>query len=201
MLSIKSLSKRFNGATILVKRFYAKDMTRTIGVIAHIDAGNKFMHIFLFFFFFKKKNYFSLCLLGKTTVSERFLYFAGKIRQMGEVHDGNTSLDFMPMERERGITIAAACTVFEWRLLTAAGVEPVHSSRSSGGGGGGGKGRKGDAVAKATHGAAHRLNLLDTPGHIDFSQEVERSMASLDGAIVILDGVAGVQGKFWSFFT
>ncbi|MFH1023681.1 MAG: elongation factor G [Planctomycetota bacterium] len=105
---------------------------RNIGVIAHIDAG-------------------------KTTVSERILFYTGKEHRMGEVHDGNTTMDWMEEERERGITITAATTTCFWR--------------------------------------DHQINLIDTPGHIDFTAEVERSLRVLDGAVVVFDGVAGVQAQ------
>jgi elongation factor G len=106
------------------------DMVRNIGVVAHIDAG-------------------------KTTVSERFLYHSGKIHKVGEVHDGETQMDWMEQERERGITITAAATTFEWKK--------------------------------------HEIHLIDTPGHVDFTIEVERSLRVLDGAVVVFCGVAGVQ--------
>ncbi len=104
--------------------------TRNIGVVAHIDAG-------------------------KTTVSERFLYYAGRIHKLGEVHDGEAQMDWMPQERERGITITAAATTIEWR--------------------------------------SHELHLIDTPGHVDFTIEVERSLRVLDGAVVVFCGVSGVE--------
>lgn len=104
--------------------------TRNIGIIAHIDAG-------------------------KTTVSERILYYTHKIHRMGEVHDGNTTMDFMPEEQERGITIAAASTHCEWN--------------------------------------SHNINLIDTPGHVDFTIEVERSLQVLDGAVGIFCAVGGVE--------
>jgi elongation factor G len=106
------------------------DQVRNIGVVAHIDAG-------------------------KTTVSERFLFHSGKIHKVGEVHDGETQMDHMPQERERGITITAAATTFEWKK--------------------------------------HEIHLIDTPGHVDFTIEVERSLRVLDGAVVVFCGVAGVQ--------
>ncbi len=106
------------------------DQVRNIGVVAHIDAG-------------------------KTTVSERFLYHSGKIHKVGEVHDGETQMDWMEQERERGITITAAATTFEWKK--------------------------------------HEIHLIDTPGHVDFTIEVERSLRVLDGAVVVFCGVAGVQ--------
>lgn len=104
--------------------------TRNIGIIAHIDAG-------------------------KTTVSERILYYTHKIHRMGEVHDGNTTMDFMPEEQERGITITAASTHCEWKNCN--------------------------------------INLIDTPGHVDFTIEVERSLQVLDGAVGIFCAVGGVE--------
>ncbi len=107
---------------------------RNIGVVAHIDAG-------------------------KTTVTERFLYYAGRIHKIGEVHDGEAQMDWMPQERERGITITAAATTLEWK-------------------------RNNDT---------HEIHLIDTPGHVDFTIEVERSLRVLDGAVVVFCGVSGVQ--------
>ncbi|HUQ02912.1 MAG TPA: elongation factor G [Kofleriaceae bacterium] len=106
------------------------DLVRNIGVVAHIDAG-------------------------KTTVSERFLFHSGKIHKAGEVHDGETQMDWMEQERERGITITAAATTFEWNK--------------------------------------HEIHLIDTPGHVDFTIEVERSLRVLDGAVVVFCAVGGVQ--------
>ncbi len=103
---------------------------RNIGIIAHIDAG-------------------------KTTTTERVLYYTGKTYKMGEVHEGTTVTDWMEQERERGITITAAAITSEWR--------------------------------------GHQINLIDTPGHIDFTAEVQRSLRVLDGGIVVFDGVAGVE--------
>ena len=103
---------------------------RNIGFIAHIDAG-------------------------KTTVTERVLYFAGKIYKIGEVHDGAASMDWMEQEKERGITITSAATTCFWN--------------------------------------DHRINIIDTPGHVDFTIEVERSLKVLDGAVAVFDGVAGVE--------
>lgn len=107
-----------------------QDNLRNIGIFAHIDAG-------------------------KTTVSERILYYCGRIHKIGEVHDGTTTLDFMEEERERGITITAACTRFIWNKKT--------------------------------------INLIDTPGHIDFTIEVERAMRVIDGAILVFCAVGGVE--------
>jgi elongation factor G len=111
-------------------REYPINKYRNFGVIAHIDAG-------------------------KTTVSERILFYTGKKHKIGEVHEGDTTMDWMEQERERGITITAAATTCFWK--------------------------------------GHRLNLIDTPGHIDFTVEVKRSLRVLDGAAVIFDGVAGVE--------
>jgi elongation factor G len=113
------------------------DRYRNIGIMAHIDAG-------------------------KTTVSERILFYAGRIHIMGEVHDGDTVLDDDPRERARGITINSAATTLYW------------------------KGSDGSLQD-------HRINLIDTPGHIDFTVEVERSLRVLDGAVCVLDGSQGVE--------
>lgn len=93
--------------------------------------------------------------VGKTTTTERMLYYAGKTRALGEVHHGNTVTDFLAQERERGITICSAAVTFPWNT--------------------------------------HKINLLDTPGHIDFTMEVEQSLAGIDGCIIILDSSAGVE--------
>jgi elongation factor G len=111
-------------------REYSQEKTRNIGIIAHIDAG-------------------------KTTVSERVLFYTGKKHKIGEVHEGAATMDWMEQEQERGITITAAATTCFWK--------------------------------------GHRINLIDTPGHIDFTVEVKRSLRVLDGACVIFDGVAGVE--------
>ena len=103
---------------------------RNIGIMAHIDAG-------------------------KTTTTERILYYTGITYRMGEVHDGTAAMDWMAQEQERGITITSAATTCFWR--------------------------------------DHQINIIDTPGHIDFTAEVQRSLRVLDGGVVILDGVAGVE--------
>ncbi|MDP3999335.1 MAG: elongation factor G [bacterium] len=121
-------------------REYPIEKVRDIGIIAHIDAG-------------------------KTTVSERVLFYTGISHKIGEVHEGDTVMDWMEQERERGITITAAATTCFW-------VPTYH---------------KGDKQFE------HRINLIDTPGHIDFTVEVKRSLRVLDGAVVVFDGVAGVE--------
>lgn len=124
-------------------REYSLERTRNIGIAAHIDAG-------------------------KTTTTERMLFYAGLIHKMGEVHDGNTSTDWMEQERERGITITSAATTCHWT-------------------------QKDDGPEKLFTGLAHRINIIDTPGHVDFTAEVERSMRVLDGSVAVFCGVAGVQ--------
>src|SRR5690348_6486741 len=106
------------------------DHYRNIGIAAHIDAG-------------------------KTTTTERILYYTGKSHKIGEVHDGAATMDFMEQEQERGITITSAATTAFWK--------------------------------------DHRINIIDTPGHVDFTIEVERSMRVLDGAVAVFDAVAGVE--------
>ena len=113
-----------------MSRSHPIEKYRNIGIIAHIDAG-------------------------KTTTSERILYYTGKSHKIGEVHDGAATMDWMEQEQERGITITSAATTCFWK--------------------------------------DHRINIIDTPGHVDFTIEVERSLKVLDGAVVVFDGVAGVE--------
>lgn len=120
------------------------ERTRNIGIAAHIDAG-------------------------KTTLTERILFYTGMIHRIGEVHDGGTTTDHMEQERERGITITSAAVTCEWKQ------------------------QKEDGVFKLFVGEDQRVNIIDTPGHVDFTAEVERSLRVLDGAIVVFCGVAGVQ--------
>lgn len=124
-------------------RQYVQERTRNIGIAAHIDAG-------------------------KTTTTERILFYTGLIHKMGDVDDGNTVTDWMEQERERGITITSAATTCYWT-------------------------QKQDGIDKLHTGIAHRINIIDTPGHVDFTAEVERSMRVLDGAVAVFCGVAGVQ--------
>jgi elongation factor G len=112
------------------KRRYTLSKTRNIGIMAHIDAG-------------------------KTTVTERILFYSGRLHRVGEVHEGTATMDYMAQERERGITITSAATACEWK--------------------------------------EHRINIIDTPGHVDFTAEVERSLRVLDGAVAVFCAVAGVQ--------
>ncbi|MCH7492863.1 elongation factor G [Patescibacteria group bacterium] len=118
-------------------REYPLGKTRNIGIIAHIDAG-------------------------KTTVTERVLYFTGKKHKIGEVHEGEAEMDWMEQEKERGITITAAATTCIWK--------------------------------------DHRINIIDTPGHIDFTVEVQRSLRVLDGGFIVFDGVAGVEPQSETVF-
>jgi len=129
-------------------RQYAMERTRNIGIAAHIDAG-------------------------KTTTTERILFYTGLIHRIGDVDDGNTVTDWMEQERERGITItSAAVTCFWTQRQTKPGEEGIY---------------------KAFKDVPHRINIIDTPGHVDFTAEVERSMRVLDGAVAVFCGVAGVQ--------
>lgn len=118
------------GRLIFMPREYPLDKVRNIGIMAHIDAG-------------------------KTTTTERILYYTGKTHRMGEVDDGAATMDWMTQEKERGITITSAATTCYW-----------HN---------------------------HQINIIDTPGHVDFTAEVERSLRVLDGAIAVFCGVGGVE--------
>src|SRR5260221_4951941 len=111
-------------------RVYPLDRTRNIGIMAHIDAG-------------------------KTTTTERILFYTGVLHRMGEVHDGAATMDWMEQEKERGITITSAATTCFWNN--------------------------------------HRINIIDTPGHVDFTVEVERSLRVLDGAVALFCAVGGVE--------
>src|SRR5829696_4548149 len=111
-------------------RKFSLEKTRNIGIMAHIDAG-------------------------KTTTTERILYYTGRSHKIGEVHEGAATMDWMEQEQERGITITSAATTAEWK--------------------------------------GYRINIIDTPGHVDFTVEVERSLRVLDGAIALFDSVAGVE--------
>src|SRR5215213_8847873 len=111
-------------------RQFTLEKTRNIGIMAHIDAG-------------------------KTTTTERILYYTGRTHKMGEVHEGAATMDWMEQEQERGITITSAATTAQWK--------------------------------------DHRINIIDTPGHVDFTVEVERSLRVLDGAVALFDSVAGVE--------
>jgi elongation factor G len=119
------------------KRSIPLNRIRNIGIMAHIDAG-------------------------KTTTTERILYYTGVSYKIGEVHDGAATMDYMEQEQERGITISSAATTCHWK---------------------GGEGQF----------ELHRVNIIDTPGHVDFTIEVERSLRVLDGAIAVFDAVAGVE--------
>ncbi|MGB8168720.1 MAG: elongation factor G [Chthoniobacteraceae bacterium] len=125
-------------------RQYPLERTRNIGIAAHIDAG-------------------------KTTLTERILFYTGMIHKIGEVHEGTTVTDWMEQERERGITITSAATTCFWQQ------------------------KKEAEIYKAFEAIKMRVNIIDTPGHVDFTAEVERSLRVLDGAIAVFCGVAGVQ--------
>src|SRR5213082_1045835 len=125
-------------------RAYPLERTRNIGIAAHIDAG-------------------------KTTLTERVLFYTGMIHKIGEVHEGTSVRDWMEQERERDIKITTAATTGAWTQRQEAG------------------------VYKIFEGIKQRINIIDTPGHVDFTAEVERSLRVLDGAIAVFDGVAGVQ--------
>jgi elongation factor G len=125
-------------------RKFPLERTRNIGIAAHIDAG-------------------------KTTLTERILFYTGMIHKIGEVHEGTTVTDWMEQERERGITITSAATTCAWTQ------------------------KKEEGVFKNYEGIKMRVNIIDTPGHVDFTAEVERSLRVLDGAIAVFDAVAGVQ--------
>ncbi len=129
-------------------RQYTMERTRNIGIAAHIDAG-------------------------KTTTTERILFYTGLIHKIGDVDDGNTVTDWMEQERERGITITSAAVTCFWTQKT---IKPGE-----------------DKIYKAFNNVPHRINIIDTPGHVDFTAEVERSMRVLDGAVAVFCGVAGVQ--------
>jgi elongation factor G len=126
------------------KRQFPLEHTRNIGISAHIDAG-------------------------KTTLTERILFYTGMIHKIGEVHDGAATTDWMEQEKERGITITSAAVSASWKQLPTPG------------------------VYKMFEGINHRINIIDTPGHVDFTAEVERSLRVLDGVILVYCGVAGVQ--------
>src|SRR3989338_2389552 len=129
-------------------RDFPIEKTRNIGVIAHIDAG-------------------------KTTVSERILFYTGISHKIGEVHEGRAIMDWMEQERERGITITAAATTVFWL--------PTRYKNEA------------EQNPKIRKEREHKINIIDTPGHIDFTVEVQRSLRVLDGAVVVFDGVAGVE--------
>ena len=111
-------------------RQFPLEKTRNIGIMAHIDAG-------------------------KTTTTERILFYTGRVHKIGEVHDGAATMDWMVQEQERGITITSAATTCHWK--------------------------------------GNRVNIIDTPGHVDFTVEVERSLRVLDGTVAVFDSVSGVE--------
>src|SRR5579862_2336891 len=114
----------------MASREFSLEKTRNIGIAAHIDAG-------------------------KTTCTERILFYTGRVHKIGEVHDGAATMDWMVQEQERGITITSAATAATWR--------------------------------------EHRINIIDTPGHVDYTVEVERSLRVLDGAVAVFCSVGGVE--------
>src|SRR3989338_4906130 len=118
------------------------DHVRNIGIIAHIDAG-------------------------KTTTTERILYYTGKSYKIGDIDEGNTQMDWMDQERERGITIVSAATTTFWTPVLEGSINKDE----------------------------HRFNIIDTPGHVDFTAEVERSLRVLDGGVIVLDAGSGVQSQ------
>lgn len=132
-------------------REYPLERIRNIGIIAHIDAG-------------------------KTTVSERVLFYTGRKHKIGEVHEGAAEMDWMEQEKERGITITAAATTCLWTQ--------TYLLRNLSGG------KDAEKLKKEKE---HQINIIDTPGHVDFTVEVERSLRVLDGGVVVFDGVAGVE--------
>jgi len=132
-------------------RAYPLEKYRDIGIIAHIDAG-------------------------KTTVTERVLFYTGISHRIGEVHEGQAIMDWMEQEKERGITITAAATTCFWT--------PTYLLRAA---------EDDSEKQKIRQAHEHRINIIDTPGHIDFTVEVQRSLRVLDGAVVVFDGVAGVE--------
>ncbi|HUS49459.1 MAG TPA: GTP-binding protein, partial [Candidatus Paceibacterota bacterium] len=123
-------------------KIYPIEKIRDIGFIAHIDAG-------------------------KTTTTERVLFYTGISHKIGNIDDGDTVMDWMDQERERGITITSAATACSWNL----------------------------SYRDKNPDNQYRINIIDTPGHIDFTAEVQRSLRVLDGAVVIFDGVAGVESQ------
>jgi elongation factor G len=131
-------------------REYPLERYRNIGIMAHIDAG-------------------------KTTTTERILYYTGKSYKIGEVHDGAATMDWMEQEQERGITITSAATTTFWTAEDSL-MDPMS-----------------DPDALRENQPKHRINIIDTPGHVDFTIEVERSLRVLDGAVAVFDGVAGVE--------
>ena len=124
----------------MANREYPLERTRNIGIMAHIDAG-------------------------KTTLTERILFYTGRNYKIGDTHEGTATMDWMEQEQERGITITSAATTTQWQLN--------HGLENAG--------------------PMHRINIIDTPGHVDFTVEVERSLRVLDGAVCVLDAKGGVE--------